>query len=251
MLSSKSFEEEVILKSKYVLLFSTPINVDEKTYEVWEIFKAKFYRRVATYVADWKDNQNEGSRDRAPGLGTEAIEPPDWHLRFCEVWDTGLRDFVLANMADPGNGLLPWQRAMASASSIIEAMNYVTLEDEEDGELMLNDAEKSIGNDSFSGLNPRLCAIAGVSKQTDIPDLLNQMPANKKGVSVVENKKRRTDSSGLGKDIEMGLNTELHMDSDVEEIMEEENNTGLGPEESVNPKNVLRAGSVTGARLVL
>ncbi|KAK1381386.1 hypothetical protein POM88_028130 [Heracleum sosnowskyi] len=231
MLSSKSFEEEVILKSKYVLLFSTPINVDEKTYEVWEIFKAKFYRRVATYVADWKDNQNEGSRDRAPGLGTEAIEPPDWHLRFCEVWDTGLRDFVLANMADPGNGLLPWQRAMASASSIIEAMNYVTLEDEEDGELMLNDAEKSIGNDSFSGLNPRL--------------------SNKKGISVVENKKRRTDSSGLGKDIEMSLNTELHMDSDVEEIMEEENNTGLGPEESVNPKNVLRASSETGARLVL
>ncbi|KAK1381391.1 Glycosyltransferase family 92 protein [Heracleum sosnowskyi] len=85
--------------------------INHYKYQVWEIFKAKFYRRVATYVADWKDNQNEGSRDRAPGLGTEAIEPPDWHLRFCEVWDTGLRDFVLANMADPGNGLLPWQRS--------------------------------------------------------------------------------------------------------------------------------------------
>ncbi|CAI9261773.1 unnamed protein product [Lactuca saligna] len=61
---------------------------------------AKFYRRVATYVADWKDSQNEGSRDRAPGLGTEPIEPADWRLRFCEVWDTGLRDVVLANLDD-------------------------------------------------------------------------------------------------------------------------------------------------------
>ncbi|KAL1807217.1 hypothetical protein ACET3Z_030285 [Daucus carota] len=85
--------------------------INHYKYQVWETFKVKFFRRVATYVADWKDNRKEGSRDRAPGLGTEAIEPPDWRLRFCEVWDTGLRDFVLANMADPGNGLLPWQRS--------------------------------------------------------------------------------------------------------------------------------------------
>ncbi|KAD7478866.1 hypothetical protein R6Q59_005325 [Mikania micrantha] len=84
--------------------------INHYKYQVWEVFRAKFYRRVATYVADWRDNQNEGSRDRAPGLGTEAIEPPDWRLRFCEVWDTGLRDFVLANLGDVSTGVLPWDR---------------------------------------------------------------------------------------------------------------------------------------------
>lgn len=86
--------------------------INHYKYQVWEVFRAKFYRRVATYVADWKDNQNEGSRDRAPGLGTEAIEPPDWRLQFCEVWDTGLRDFVLANLGDVSTGVLPWDRSM-------------------------------------------------------------------------------------------------------------------------------------------
>ncbi|KAJ0692968.1 putative Glycosyltransferase family 92 [Helianthus annuus] len=86
--------------------------INHYKYQVWEVFRAKFYRRVATYVADWKDNQNEGSRDRAPGLGTEPIEPPDWRLQFCEVWDTGLRDFVLANLGDVTTGVLPWDRSM-------------------------------------------------------------------------------------------------------------------------------------------
>lgn len=85
--------------------------INHYKYQVWESFKTKFYRRVSTYVADWLENQNEGSRDRAPGLGTEAIEPPNWHLRFCEVWDTRLRDFVIANLADPTTGMLPWQSA--------------------------------------------------------------------------------------------------------------------------------------------
>lgn len=84
--------------------------INHYKYQVWEVFRAKFYRRVATYVADWKDIKNEGSRDRAPGLGTEAIEPPDWRLRFCDVWDTGLRDFVLANLGDVLTGDLPWGR---------------------------------------------------------------------------------------------------------------------------------------------
>jgi hypothetical protein len=83
--------------------------INHYKYQVWESFRAKFYRRVATYVVDWKDNQNEGSRDRAPGLGTQAIKPPNWRLKFCEVWDTGLRDFVLANLVNPSNGLLPWE----------------------------------------------------------------------------------------------------------------------------------------------
>lgn len=82
--------------------------INHYKYQVWEAFSAKFFRRVATYVVDWKENQNEGSKDRAPGLGTEAVEPPNWPQQFCEVWDTGLRDFVLANLADPATGSLPW-----------------------------------------------------------------------------------------------------------------------------------------------
>lgn len=85
--------------------------INHYKFQVWQVFRAKFFRRVATYVADWQENQNEGSRDRAPGLGTEAIEPPNWRLQFCEVWDTGLRDFVLANFADSSTGLLPWERS--------------------------------------------------------------------------------------------------------------------------------------------
>ncbi|KAK6133707.1 hypothetical protein DH2020_032617 [Rehmannia glutinosa] len=94
----------------YLNLPQSTAVINHYKYQVWEVFRAKFYRRVATYVADWQENQNEGSRDRAPGLGTEAIEPPDWPQKFCEVWDTGLRDFVLANLADVSTGLLPWER---------------------------------------------------------------------------------------------------------------------------------------------
>lgn len=96
---------------RYIDLPQRTAVINHYKYQVWEAFRAKFKRRVATYVADWQDNQNEGSRDRAPGLGTEAIEPPNWRLRFCEVWDTGLRDFVLANLADPVTGFLPWERS--------------------------------------------------------------------------------------------------------------------------------------------
>ncbi|KAA8529500.1 hypothetical protein F0562_033701 [Nyssa sinensis] len=46
------------------------------------------------------------------GWGQEAIEPPNWRLQFCEVWDTRLRDFLLANLADPATGLLPWERSL-------------------------------------------------------------------------------------------------------------------------------------------
>ncbi|KAL3841005.1 hypothetical protein ACJIZ3_025596 [Penstemon smallii] len=94
---------------EYINLPQSTAIINHYKYQVWEVFRAKFYRRVATYVADWQQNQNEGSRDRAPGLGTEAIEPPDWPQKFCEVWDTGLRDFVLANLVDVSNDLLPWE----------------------------------------------------------------------------------------------------------------------------------------------
>ncbi|KAK4754858.1 hypothetical protein SAY87_008615 [Trapa incisa] len=85
--------------------------INHYKYQVWDVFKEKFYRRVATYVADWQEEQNAGSKDRAPGLGTRAIEPPDWSNRFCEVQDTGLRDQVLQEFADPRTHNLPWQEA--------------------------------------------------------------------------------------------------------------------------------------------
>ncbi|KAL6294623.1 hypothetical protein ACE6H2_002765 [Prunus campanulata] len=86
--------------------------INHYKYQVWETFKAKFFRRVATYVVDWQEDQNQGSKDRAPGLGTEAIEPPNWRLRFCEVWDTGLKDYVLGYFADPATGSLPWEKSL-------------------------------------------------------------------------------------------------------------------------------------------
>ncbi|XVE75153.1 hypothetical protein DITRI_Ditri12bG0072500 [Diplodiscus trichospermus] len=97
---------------RYLNVRESSIIVNHYKYQVWDTFRAKFFRRVATYVVDWQENQNQGSKDRAPGLGTEAIEPPNWRLQFCEVWDTGLRDYVLANFADPATGTLPWEKAL-------------------------------------------------------------------------------------------------------------------------------------------
>lgn len=84
--------------------------INHYKYQVWEVFKDKFYRRVATYVADWQDDQNVGSKDRAPGLGTRAVEPPDWPNRFCEVTDIGLRDRVLQTFTNPKTHRLPWEK---------------------------------------------------------------------------------------------------------------------------------------------
>ncbi|XWS40642.1 hypothetical protein CRYUN_Cryun17cG0013100 [Craigia yunnanensis] len=96
---------------RFIDVDKTMMVVNHYKFQVWEVFKEKFYRRVATYVADWQDEQNVGSKDRAPGLGTRAVEPVDWSSRFCEVTDTGLRDRVLQNFANPGTSLLPWQNA--------------------------------------------------------------------------------------------------------------------------------------------
>lgn len=82
--------------------------INHYKYQVWEVFKDKFFGRVATYVADWQDEENVGSRDRAPGLGTKPVEPDDWPRRFCEVYDTGLKDFVQKVFTDPQTGNLPW-----------------------------------------------------------------------------------------------------------------------------------------------
>ncbi|XP_061339569.1 glycosyltransferase family 92 protein RCOM_0530710 [Gastrolobium bilobum] len=83
--------------------------INHYKYQVWKVFKEKFYRRVATYVADWQEEQNVGSKDRVPGLGTKAVEPADWSNRFCEVRDMGLRNRVLRNFVDRRTRLLPWQ----------------------------------------------------------------------------------------------------------------------------------------------
>ncbi|KAK9272257.1 hypothetical protein L1049_002628 [Liquidambar formosana] len=83
--------------------------INHYKYQVWDVFKEKFYRRVATYVSDWQHEENVGSKDRAPGLGTRAVEPLDWSSRFCEVTDTSLKDRVLQIFEDPKTRLLPWQ----------------------------------------------------------------------------------------------------------------------------------------------
>ncbi|KAI3793898.1 hypothetical protein L1987_36521 [Smallanthus sonchifolius] len=84
--------------------------INHYKFQVWEVFKEKFYRRVATYVSDWQQDENVGSKDRAPGLGTRAVEPDDWSSRFCEINDTGLRDWVVKTFSDPFTGSLPWQQ---------------------------------------------------------------------------------------------------------------------------------------------
>ncbi|KAM7267860.1 hypothetical protein ACFE04_010026 [Oxalis oulophora] len=94
---------------RYINIDRSVLAINHYKYQVWEVFKEKFYRRVATYVADWQDEQNVGSKDRAPGLGTKAVEPVDWSSRFCEVNDTGLREHVIQMFADQATQFLPWQ----------------------------------------------------------------------------------------------------------------------------------------------
>ncbi|KAL0725091.1 hypothetical protein Bca4012_039690 [Brassica carinata] len=83
--------------------------INHYKYQVWDIFKEKFKRRVATYVADWQDKENVGSKDRTPGLGTRPVEPSDWAERFCEVRDNGLKDWVLENFVDRKTQRLVWE----------------------------------------------------------------------------------------------------------------------------------------------
>ena len=68
--------------------------VNHYKYQAWDEFKAKFYRRAATYVADWTEDRNHASRDRVPHLGMKPIKPADWEGRYCEVHDYGLRDYT-------------------------------------------------------------------------------------------------------------------------------------------------------------
>ncbi|WCJ44716.1 hypothetical protein M5689_025371 [Euphorbia peplus] len=65
--------------------------VNHYKYQAWPEFKAKFRRRVSAYVVDWRRAVNPLSQDRAPGLGYEAVEPPGWETKFCEVVDERLK----------------------------------------------------------------------------------------------------------------------------------------------------------------
>ncbi|XP_050227689.1 glycosyltransferase family 92 protein At1g27200 [Mercurialis annua] len=65
--------------------------VSHYKYQAWSEFKAKFRRRVSSYVVDWNNTVNLASQDRTPGLGHEAVEPPGWENMFCEVRDDRLK----------------------------------------------------------------------------------------------------------------------------------------------------------------
>ncbi|KAJ8762277.1 hypothetical protein K2173_007434 [Erythroxylum novogranatense] len=65
--------------------------VNHYKYQAWPEFKLKFRRRVSAYVVDWKKAENPSSKDRAPGLGFEPIEPAGWEHKFCEVKDDRLK----------------------------------------------------------------------------------------------------------------------------------------------------------------
>ncbi|KAI4374876.1 hypothetical protein MLD38_012816 [Melastoma candidum] len=68
--------------------------VNHYKYQAWPEFKTKFRRRVSAYVVDWTQGINLGSKDRAPGLGNEAVEPVGWAQKFCEVRDLGLKEMT-------------------------------------------------------------------------------------------------------------------------------------------------------------
>ncbi|CAM6127665.1 unnamed protein product [Calypogeia fissa] len=82
--------------------------INHYKFQAWEVFKAKFVRRVATYVVDWRE-QTANSNDRAPGLGLEAVEPKDWPSRYCEEVDLGLKNFTEKVLRHPQTNLMPWQ----------------------------------------------------------------------------------------------------------------------------------------------
>ncbi|XP_078448423.1 glycosyltransferase family 92 protein At1g27200-like [Wolffia australiana] len=84
--------------------------VNHYKYQAWPEFKAKFRRRASAFVADWTQEASAGSKDRTPGLGFSAVEPPDWSGRFCEVLDHRLRDLVRRWFCSPEEECrLPWE----------------------------------------------------------------------------------------------------------------------------------------------
>lgn len=89
--------------------FRKDVIIHHYKYQVWADFKMKFVRRAATFVTDWGQNKDLDSFDRTPGLGTEAVEPPDWAHQFCEIEDTALRDYVMNASQLHSEGKLLWE----------------------------------------------------------------------------------------------------------------------------------------------
>lgn len=86
--------------------------INHYKFQAWEEFKSKFHRRAATYVADWTEDRNHGSKDRVPDLGTKPIKPADWESRYCEVRDYGLKNYTQSALGtyDRDHKLhLPWE----------------------------------------------------------------------------------------------------------------------------------------------
>ncbi|XP_016552457.2 glycosyltransferase family 92 protein RCOM_0530710 [Capsicum annuum] len=89
--------------------------VNHYKFQAWPEFKAKFRRRVSAYVVDWTKELNPGSKDRTPGLGFNPVEPRGWPLKFCEVYDNGLKDltrrwFALKSPITRLDYSMAWQR---------------------------------------------------------------------------------------------------------------------------------------------
>ncbi|KAH0708395.1 hypothetical protein KY284_009822 [Solanum tuberosum] len=89
--------------------------VNHYKFQAWPEFKAKFRRRVSTYVIDWTKELNPRSKDRTPGLGFSPVEPKGWPLKFCEVYDNGLKDltrrwFALKSPTPLHDYRMEWQR---------------------------------------------------------------------------------------------------------------------------------------------
>uniref|UniRef100_A0ACD5V4V5 Uncharacterized protein n=1 Tax=Avena sativa TaxID=4498 RepID=A0ACD5V4V5_AVESA len=80
------------LKSAFNATWTKLARVNHYKYQAWTEFKVKFKRRVSAYVADWADPVDLQSKDRAPGLGVDAIEPPGWAEKFCQVKDTVMQE---------------------------------------------------------------------------------------------------------------------------------------------------------------
>lgn len=89
--------------------FRRDVVIHHYKYQVWEDFKMKFVHRAATFVADWQEREHLESFDRTPGLGTEAVEPPNWAHQFCDIEDTALRDYVLNASQLQSGGKLLWE----------------------------------------------------------------------------------------------------------------------------------------------
>ncbi|PON90472.1 Glycosyltransferase [Trema orientale] len=88
--------------------------VNHYKYQAWSEFQNKFRRRVSTYVVDWKEKANLGSKDRTPGLGFDPTEPKDWAQKFCEVKDERLKVLTQkwfgSRTSSDGYNKLAWER---------------------------------------------------------------------------------------------------------------------------------------------